>query len=339
MPLIFNSSAKVGLLHFGIGDDRFRHTLADDAARVQADDALRELHHRLHDVLDHDDGDAGGVELEHDLEHFADLVRRQARHRFVRDQQAGTRRHGARELHFAQLALRQAAGKRVGLVGEAHAVQDLHGFGARVGGVQRAAMHHVLERHDEVLEHRHAAERARNLEAPRDAAPRALVGGQAGDLLAVEADAAALVRKRTRDAVDERGLARAIRADQAEALALADLEAHAVQRGEAAEVLGHALDLQQGIHDFPEEKYFRKSPRMPSGAATTKITSMTPTASTLISEEIVTVTTCCTPPSRIAPITGPSQCAVPPMIGIASAFTAWFRLNAEFGSMKEPSIA
>lgn len=35
-----------------------------------------------------------------------------------------------------------------------------------------------------------------------------------------------------------------------------------------------------------------------------------------------TVTTCCTPPSRIAPMIGPAQCAVPPMIGIASAFTA-----------------
>ncbi len=60
---------------------------------------------------------------------------------------------------------------------------------------------------------------------------------------------------------------------------------------------------------------------MPSGAATTNTTSSTPTTSTFISDEIVTVTTCCTVPSRIAPSTGPIQCAVPPMIGIASAET------------------
>ena len=59
---------------------------------VQADHALRELHHRLHDVLDHDDGDAGGVQLEQDLQHLADLVRRQPGHRLVRDQQAAAAR-------------------------------------------------------------------------------------------------------------------------------------------------------------------------------------------------------------------------------------------------------
>ena len=39
---------------------------------------------------------------------------------------------------------------------------------------------------------------------------------------------------------------------------------------------------------------------MPSGAATTNTTSMTPTTSTLISFEIVTVTICCSELSRIA---------------------------------------
>ena len=60
---------------------------------------------------------------------------------------------------------------------------------------------------------------------------------------------------------------------------------------------------------------------MPSGAATTNSTSSTPTTSTFSSEDIVTVTTCCTVPSRIAPITGPIQCEVPPTMGMASAET------------------
>lgn len=41
-----------------------------------------------------------------------------------------------------------------------------------------------------------------------------------------------------------------------------------------------------------------------------------------ISEEIVTVASCWVVPSRMAPITGPTQLVVPPIIGMASAFTA-----------------
>jgi len=57
---------------------------------------------------------------------------------------------------------------------------------------------------------------------------------------------------------------------------------------------------------------------MPFGAATTNSTSMTPSTSTLISEEIVTARNCWVPPSRIAPMIGPIQCAVPPISYIAS---------------------
>ncbi|MNC93546.1 hypothetical protein D3C83_102010 [compost metagenome] len=58
---------------------------------------------------------------------------------------------------------------------------------------------------------------------------------------------------------------------------------------------------------------------MPSGAATTKTISSTPTTSTFISLEMVTVTTCCRLLRIRAPITGPMKCAVPPIIGLASA--------------------
>ena len=61
---------------------------------------------------------------------------------------------------------------------------------------------------------------------------------------------------------------------------------------------------------------------MPSGAPTTNATSNSPTTRTFSSEETVTVTICCTDPSSTAPMTGPSQLAVPPMIGMASALTA-----------------
>ena len=61
---------------------------------------------------------------------------------------------------------------------------------------------------------------------------------------------------------------------------------------------------------------------MPFGATMTKPTSSRPTISRLSADEIVTVATCCSVPSRIAPITGPTQLVVPPIIGIATLLTA-----------------
>ena len=53
-------------------------------------------------------------------------------------------------------------------------------------------------------------------------------------------------REAARDDVEQRGLARAVGADQAHHLAAADREGDAVERGEAAEVAAEAGDLEQG---------------------------------------------------------------------------------------------
>src|SRR5258707_397045 len=71
--LISRLSPKVSPLHFRVLHDLRRRAFADDPAGVEADDALREAHHRLHDVLDHDDGDAGFVQLGKDLQHLVDF--------------------------------------------------------------------------------------------------------------------------------------------------------------------------------------------------------------------------------------------------------------------------
>ena len=61
---------------------------------------------------------------------------------------------------------------------------------------------------------------------------------------------------------------------------------------------------------------------MPFGAMMTKATSSTPTSSRLTADEMVTVATCCSVPSRIAPTSGPTQLVVPPIIGMAMELTA-----------------
>ena len=54
----------------------------------------------------------------------------------------------------------------------------------------------------------------------------------------------------------------------------------------------------------------------------TKATSSTPTIKRLTAEEMVTVAICCREPSRMAPISGPTQLVVPPIIGMAMELTA-----------------
>ena len=54
----------------------------------------------------------------------------------------------------------------------------------------------------------------------------------------------------------------------------------------------------------------------------TNATNISPTISRLSADDIVTVATCCSVPSRTAPITGPSQLEVPPTSGMATPFTA-----------------
>jgi hypothetical protein len=69
---------------------------------------------------------------------------------------------------------------------------------------------------------------------------------QLGDVLAAEHHAADLRTQRAGNAVDQRGLARAVRPDQAEPFAFPYVDADIVERGETAKRLGQGSDLQQG---------------------------------------------------------------------------------------------
>jgi hypothetical protein len=77
--------------------------------------------------------------------------------------------------------------------------------------------------HD-VLDHAHGAEQAQGLECPRHAAAGDLVGAQAGDRAAVDADLAAARAVQAGDDVERGGLAGAVRPDQATDLAGFDPE-------------------------------------------------------------------------------------------------------------------
>src|SRR5438552_7642796 len=130
--------------------------------------------------------------------------------------------------------------------------QDLEGAPARLG-LRRTLRRPEVRGHRHVLEYGELSERPRNLELARDPEVADPVGREAGELLRAEADRAGARRERARHAVEEGGLARAVRADEAEDLALLHFEGDGVQRGEAAEALREAGDgqhLQMGGPDM-----------------------------------------------------------------------------------------
>src|SRR5882724_2280959 len=111
-----------------------------------------------------------------------------------------------------------------------------------------AGVHGVEERHAQVLGDAEARERPRQLEAACETAAGALVRGEPVHGGAIEAHGARLVAQRAADAVDQRRLAGAVRANEAEPLAGLDRQVDAVERHEAAEAFADVVDLEQRSH-------------------------------------------------------------------------------------------
>src|SRR5581483_761747 len=104
---------------------------------------------------------------------------------------------------------------------------------------------------EHVLERRHVLEQADVLEGAADAALRERVRRPPRHVLAGEEDGA---RRRLVDAgqhVEERRLARAVRADQADDRAGGDAEVDVVDRDEAAELLAQALGAKDRLRHPP----------------------------------------------------------------------------------------
>src|SRR5262249_777595 len=94
-----------------------------------------------------------------------------------------------------------------------------------------------------------------------------VVGAHPADVAAVEADPASVGRVEARDHVEERGLARAVRPDDAEDLAWRRTEGHVLHRGEPTEALADRLNLD---HSLPPPA--RRSPSQPTRPWGTKRT-------------------------------------------------------------------
>src|SRR5207248_7054769 len=116
----------------------------------------------------------------------------------------------------------------------------------------------------QVVQHRHAGERPRDLEAARDAESDAAMRRHRAEIPAVEADRPS-APQRSGDAACESALARSVRSDEADALACRDRQIHAVERDESPEALGDPL------RDEDRLLHLRLAhPMIPCGATVTK---------------------------------------------------------------------
>jgi hypothetical protein len=106
----------------------------------------------------------------------------------------------------------------------------------------------LLPGKDEVLPHRQFRKHLQKLEGAADAEPIQLGRPQSGDDPAVDLHLAIGRRKLAEDAVEQRGLAAAVRADQAEDLALLHVEADAVDGLDAAKALLDVADFEDCGH-------------------------------------------------------------------------------------------
>src|SRR5262245_9935650 len=113
----------------------------------------------------------------------------------------------------------------------------------------------VVVAHENVVVHRESHERAHELERARDALATHLVRGASRDVSTVELYAASIRTERTGDEIEQRGLARAVRAHDPDDLALAHAETHAAHRTDSTERLRHVRDLEECHRVNP---FFRK---------------------------------------------------------------------------------
>ena len=115
----------------------------------------------------------------------------------------------------------------------------------RVG--EEAAARAAVPPDHHVVEHAHGAEQRQVLERAPDAESGHAMARHREQRHSIKRDVAAVALVEPRDAVEERGLAGAVGADQPDDAPRRNVEGHPVERDDAAEAHGHVLHAQQRL--------------------------------------------------------------------------------------------
>src|SRR6516165_6954457 len=170
---------KVSLDHLAVADDRLWCAARDQPAVVEHIEMIDQLVHRLHRVLDDQDGDALRANLADGAEDAVEIVVAEPGEGLVEQDQSRLRRQRASQLHQPQLAVGQPAGQRIRAATEPDPVESRRRHmpcRSIVGGTDKGA-------HRDVFEDGHPREGAHDLKSAADAAPADLVRPQPHEAL------------------------------------------------------------------------------------------------------------------------------------------------------------
>ncbi len=255
--------SQVGSDDLGVCHHFFGSTFHDLATGVEHDHAVGELHHRFHDVFHHHHGDPPFAHLANQLDHLPQLHHREPGHGLVQHEDLGL--HSERHGHLQPLLVGngQCEGAKIFLLAQAREGQHLFGPAAHIGhpGVPQEAAGH------DVLQHRHVADDLHDLEGAHDAELADGVRLLVGDIPALEEHPALVHPVKPGHTAEERALAGAVGADDADDLTPVHLEGDVLVGLQPAEVFADALHIQQqrSAHLPSLRSLFRKEPHTPAG--------------------------------------------------------------------------
>src|SRR2546428_124849 len=251
------ASPEISLDDARVTRDLFRRALPDELAEIEDVQIFGQSHDEAHVVLDQQERDV--ARLAHASERCDQrllLAGIHARDGLVEQHETRLGDERASQLDELLQAVRQIAGDSREIRGQTEQLGDLLDFGVdRLlfaprrgqreprGDESRPGRRGCAD--DQVVAHRHGREQPHVLERARDAERGDAVHRHTRDVARPELHAALDRVVDSRQHVDERGLARAVRADQPHHLALRDAQGHLVERAQAAELHRHLLDRQK----------------------------------------------------------------------------------------------
>ena len=196
-------------------------------------------------MLDPDDRDAEA--LTDGFEHFGGalhLGRIEPAETLIGEEQPRLRGERAGELELFERCRAEPVGGRTGIVRQADEIERAPGPALRLGASDMAAPGEIGGQRD-VVAQRQFAERTRDLKGPGEPEVAHPVRRQAGNLSPFKPDRSGGRRKGAGDQIEGRRLARPVRADETQDLALLNREIDLVDGEKPPKPFGETSDLEQ----------------------------------------------------------------------------------------------
>src|SRR2546426_3797750 len=319
--------AKISFNDPLVGLDHARGTLRQLLSVIEDEYGLAEPHHHLHVVLHQQHRPPAVAQGAHGVQQLVEQGAVDAGRRLVEQDQLRLGHQHADELHQLLLPVGQVAGVLVGQPLELDEAEQLQGPLPR-RGVARGRDHHQVLQRGQLREH------PDHLEGAPDAEVEDLVRPHPVDAVALELDLALVAGLDARDAVEERGLARAVGPDEPVDPAGLERQRHAVDGRDAAEPLHDSRDVEDRRHQIVLGRlYFCwRTPRMPRGIMRTTATMMAPNRSGWMYGNLAQ-TSSCKVNSATAPSTGPQMVPLPPNRAMTIMVMVVIRGKTLMGSM------